>query len=81
MDRIRNWYIRGTVPVRCCGDRAREERLRWFGRVQRRDGGYQGRRILRTGKQEAAEEEIYGGHEVSWLLENRMQWIRLDGGR
>ena len=33
MDRIRNEYFRGTVPVICFGEKAREARLRWFGPV------------------------------------------------
>lgn len=37
--------IRGTAHVR--GAEVREARLRWAGHVQRRDGGYSGRRMLR----------------------------------
>ena len=33
MDRIRNEEIRGTEHVRCSGEKVREARLRWFGRV------------------------------------------------
>ncbi|KAF7706915.1 hypothetical protein C0J45_4443, partial [Silurus meridionalis] len=47
MDKIRNEFIRGTAHVGCFGDKMREARLRWFGRVQRRDMGYIGRRMLR----------------------------------
>lgn len=43
VDRIRNDYIRGTAHVRCFGDKVREARLRWFGRVQRTDSEYIGR--------------------------------------
>ena len=46
MDRIRNEYIRGTVHVRCFGDKVREARLGWFGHVLRRDREYIGRRML-----------------------------------
>ncbi|KAL7854724.1 hypothetical protein SRHO_G00169140 [Serrasalmus rhombeus] len=34
MDKIRNEQIRGTVKVEQFGDKAREARLRWFGRVE-----------------------------------------------
>ncbi|KAK3507185.1 hypothetical protein QTP70_009526 [Hemibagrus guttatus] len=37
LDRIRNEYIRGTAHVGRLGDKVREARLRWFGRVQRRE--------------------------------------------
>ncbi|KAI5086783.1 hypothetical protein C0J45_23013, partial [Silurus meridionalis] len=47
MDRIRNEFIRGTVPVGRFGDKVREVRLRWFGHVQRRNMGYISRRMLR----------------------------------
>ena len=48
MDRIRKEYLRGTVHVRCFGDKAREARLRWFRHI----GGASeyrpiGRRMLR----------------------------------
>ena len=46
MDRIRNEYIRGTVHVRCFGDKVREARLGWFGHVLWRDSEYIGRRML-----------------------------------
>ncbi|KAK3570840.1 hypothetical protein QTP86_028269, partial [Hemibagrus guttatus] len=37
LDRIRNEYIRGTAHVGRLGDKDREDRLRWFGHVQRRE--------------------------------------------
>ncbi|KAK3506608.1 hypothetical protein QTP70_011016 [Hemibagrus guttatus] len=37
LDRIRNEYIRGTAHVGHMGDKVREDRLRWFGHVQRRE--------------------------------------------
>ena len=46
MDRIRNEYIRGTAHVRCCGQKAREAGMRWFGHVQRRDREYIFRRMM-----------------------------------
>ncbi|KAK3514018.1 hypothetical protein QTP70_001294 [Hemibagrus guttatus] len=42
LDRIRNEYIRGTAHVGCLGDKVREDRLRWFGHVQRRESEYIG---------------------------------------
>ncbi|KAF7704096.1 hypothetical protein HF521_021168, partial [Silurus meridionalis] len=47
MNRIGNEFIRGTAHVGRFGDKVREARLRWFGRVQRRDMGYISRRELR----------------------------------
>lgn len=42
-------YIRGTTQVRWFGDKAREARLRWFGHVLRRDGGYNQRGLWTYG--------------------------------
>ncbi|KAK3556504.1 hypothetical protein QTP70_008303 [Hemibagrus guttatus] len=39
LDRIRNEFIRGTAHVGRLGDKVREDRLRWFGHVQRRESG------------------------------------------
>ncbi|KAK3528766.1 hypothetical protein QTP70_011183 [Hemibagrus guttatus] len=39
LDRIRNKFIRGTAHVGRLGDKVREDRLRWFGHVQRREMG------------------------------------------
>ena len=47
MDRIRNDYVRGTAHIQCFGEKVREARLRWFGNVQRRDGEYICRRMMR----------------------------------
>ncbi|KAK3548620.1 hypothetical protein QTP70_015565, partial [Hemibagrus guttatus] len=49
LDRIRNEYIRGTAHVGRLGDKVREDRLRWFGHVQRRESEYIGRRMLDMG--------------------------------
>ncbi|KAK3506727.1 hypothetical protein QTP70_018270 [Hemibagrus guttatus] len=46
LDRIRNEYIRGTAHVGHLGDKVREDRLRWFGHVQRRESEYIARRML-----------------------------------
>ncbi len=40
-------YIRGTAQVGTFVDKVREVGPIWFGRVQRRDAGYDGRRVLR----------------------------------
>ena len=47
MDKIRNEYIRGTAQVGKFGEKTREERLRWYGHLRRKDDGYIGRRMLR----------------------------------
>ncbi|KAK3530906.1 hypothetical protein QTP70_005453 [Hemibagrus guttatus] len=65
LDRIRNEFIRGTAHVGRLGDKVREDRLRWFGHVQRRESEYIGRRMLdiKAARQEAkrkAKEEVYG---------------------
>ena len=47
MDGNRNEYIGGRAHVRCFVEKVREDRLRWFGHVQRRDGEYISRRMMR----------------------------------
>ena len=47
MDKIINLYTRGTTQVERLGKKTRGSRLRWFGRVRRKDDGYIGRRMLR----------------------------------
>ena len=47
MDKIRNEYIRGTAQLGKFGEKTREERLRWYGDLRRKDDGYIGRRMLR----------------------------------
>ena len=39
-DKIRNEYIRGTVKVEQFGMKMRENRMRWYGHVMRRDQEY-----------------------------------------
>ena len=36
-DKVRNKYIWGTAKIRRIGEKLREERLRWFGHVNRRE--------------------------------------------
>ena len=45
-DKIRNEYIRGAAKVERLGMKMREGRLRWYGRVMRRDQDYVGRKIM-----------------------------------
>ena len=45
-DKIRNEYIRDTVKVKQLGMKMREDRLRWYGHVMRRDQEYVGRRVM-----------------------------------
>lgn len=47
MERIRNT---GTAQVKRFGDKIRAARLRWFGHVWRRDGGYTEQRMLNMEK-------------------------------
>ncbi|KAI5099061.1 hypothetical protein C0J45_11200, partial [Silurus meridionalis] len=47
IDRIRNEFIRGTAHVGSFRDKVKQDQLRWFGHVQRRDMGYIGRKMLR----------------------------------
>ena len=46
MDTIRNEHVRGTVQVGQFSHIVREERLRWFGHVQKMDIGYIGKQVL-----------------------------------
>ena len=45
-DKIRNEYIRVTVKVEPLGMKMREDRLRWYGHVMRRDQEYVGRKMM-----------------------------------
>ena len=46
-DKIRNEYIRSTVMVEWLGMKMRDERLRWYGHVMRRDQEYVGRKMMK----------------------------------
>ena len=68
MDKIRNEYIRRTAHVGRFEEKTREARLRWYGRILRKDDGYIGRRMLRMelpGKRKwgKAKKEVYGRGE------------------
>ena len=45
-DKIRNKQIRSTVKVERLGMKMREDRLRWYGHVMRRDQEYLGRKMM-----------------------------------
>ena len=45
-DKIRNEYIRGTIKVERLGMKTREDRLRWYGHVMKREQQYVGRRVM-----------------------------------
>ena len=47
MDIIRNENIRGSMHVRCFGEKVREEKLRLFRHVQRGDSEYIDRGMMR----------------------------------
>lgn len=49
MDRSRNQYIRGSALVKQFEHKAREARLRWFGREQTRDSVRIGQRMVNMG--------------------------------
>ena len=42
-DKTRNEHIRSIVKVECLGMKMKEDRLRWYGHVMRRDQEYVGR--------------------------------------
>ena len=46
-NKIRNGYIGGTVKVERLEMKMREDRLRWYGHVIRRDQKYVGRRVMK----------------------------------
>ena len=46
-DKIRNEHIRSTVKVEELGMKMREDRLRWYGHVTRRDQEYVGRKMMK----------------------------------
>ena len=45
-DKIKNEYIRNTVKVERLGMKIREDRLRWYGYVMRRDLEYVGIKMM-----------------------------------
>ena len=45
-DKIRNEYIRSTVKVERVGIKMRDNRLRWYGHIMRRDQEYVGRKMM-----------------------------------
>ena len=46
MDRIRNERIRGTTKVGEISKKVQESRLKWYGRVSRREDEYVGKRVM-----------------------------------
>lgn len=45
-DRIRNGYVRGSIGVISIVDKVRENRLRWFGHVMRRENSKAVRMVM-----------------------------------
>ena len=45
-NKIRNKYVRGTAKIAKLGDKLRNVRLRWYGRVKRREEDYVGKRMM-----------------------------------
>ena len=46
-DKIRNEYIRGTVKVERLGIKMREDRMRWYGHVTRRNQEFVGKKMIK----------------------------------
>ena len=46
-DKIRNEYATGAAKIANLGDKLRNERLRWYGHVKRREEGYVGKRMMK----------------------------------
>lgn len=46
MDKIRNEYVRGTFKVAQIHEKLRENRLRWYGHVMRRDDDHMTKKVL-----------------------------------
>ncbi|KAK3532157.1 hypothetical protein QTP86_009027 [Hemibagrus guttatus] len=68
LDRIRNEYIRGTAHVGRLGDKVREDRLIWFGHVQRRESEYVGCGKL-TGVSNPITIRASGSRFGSWMTD------------
>ena len=45
-EKIRNEVVRGKLRVREVSEKAKENRLRWYGHVRRREESYVGRRVV-----------------------------------
>ena len=45
-DKIRNEHIRSTVKVERLGMKVKEDRLKWYGHIMRRDQEYVGRKMM-----------------------------------
>ena len=55
-DKIRNEYIRGTIKVERLEMKIREDKLRWYGHVMRRDQEHVGRRVMEMELEERGKE-------------------------
>ena len=67
-DKIRNEYIRGTIKVERLGMKMREDRLRWYGHVMKRDQQYVGRNIMEMELEIKMERGKEGGRrEYFWM--------------
>ena len=68
LDKIRNEYIRRMAHIDWFGCKLRESRLRWFGRMQRRDEDYVGEKNHENGaarkeKKRKTKEKVHGYSE------------------
>ena len=67
-DKIRNEYIRGTIKVERLGMKMREDRLRWYGHVMKRDQQYVGRKMMEMELEIEMERGKEGGRrEYFWM--------------
>ena len=55
-DKIRNEYIRGTIKVERLEMKMREDKVRWYGHVMRRDQEHVGRRVMEMELEERGKE-------------------------
>ena len=76
-DKIRNAYIRNTVKVERLRMKLREDRLKWYGHVMRRNQEYVGRRVteMELPEKREAKEKISGCSDGGY----RGGWCKGDG--
>ena len=72
-DKIRNEYIKGTVKLERLGMKMREDRLRWYGYVMRRDQEYVGRKMM--------EMELPGKRKIRRPKRRFLDVVKEDMGR
>ena len=76
-DNTKNEYMRGTEKIAKLGDKLRGKRLRWYGRVKRKEKGYVGKRMMDLAISGKREE---GQREDGWIWSEK-SWRWLEQGR